>query len=575
VWRPDRRLSIAGCLLVTGSAVLAAAGPSPPVPGTVSSARDAPAGETGVEVAFGGDVLLGAEMNSYVAAHGAAAPLAGVPELKAADVAIVNLESVVAPGADVVDTGDPGDYYFLGRPEMLGVLEAAGIDLVSTGNNHARDYGSAALAVEDRLLTAMGLAHPGIGPDQAAACAPAYLVSGQLRIAVISVNTAEPAYEAGADVIGTCHVAPDDLEGWRHTVGPAFAEARSRADVVLAMPHFRASLKTVPHPADRAAARLLIDMGADAVLGDGAHALQGIEVYQDRPIIHNAGSLVFDFPDPGEAAVFLLDLGPAGVERVRTVPLVTEFTWTRPAEPEEASATLTAIDARSRDLGTSVSGGRLELAPPTRDPPTIEPEEVARLNPGLAPGPVTQPPAVCTAAAVPDDAAVAPVAVGPLTLVGARVDSDRIEGPRLIWLETFWRTDRSIERDLSIAPHATPERGTAWQGLHEPCDWAWPTSRWAPGVINRDRFPLRPTPEVQRLGGLPALLTMSGYGPLAISVEVRDRDRSLGESGVLRTVVLDPATRTRLIVLAGAAIAIVLVLVLVLIGWRRRRRQAA
>ena len=247
---------------------------------------------------------------------------------------------------------------------MLGVLEAAGVDLVSTANNHARDYGAAALAAEDHLLTAMGLAHPGIGPDQAAACAPAYLMSGRLRIAVISVNTAEPAYEAGAEGIGTCHVAPGDLEGWRQSVGPALAEARSRANVVLAMPHFRASLETVPHPADRAAARLLIDLGADAVLGDGAHALQGIEVYRDRPILHNAGSLVFNFPDPGEAAVFILDLSLAGVERVRTVPLVTEIAWTRRAEPDEASATLAAIDARSRDLGTSVSGGRLELAPP-------------------------------------------------------------------------------------------------------------------------------------------------------------------------------------------------------------------
>jgi len=176
-----------------------------------------------VELAFGGDVLLGAESNTYVAAHGAAAPLAAVPELHAADVAIVNLESVVAPGADVVETGDPGDHYFLARPEMLGVLVAAGIDLVSTGNNHARDYGAAALAAEDGLLTAMGLAHPGIGRDQAAACAPAYLVSEQLRIAVISVNTAEPAYEAGSEGIGTCHVAPDDLEGWRQSVGPAVA----------------------------------------------------------------------------------------------------------------------------------------------------------------------------------------------------------------------------------------------------------------------------------------------------------------------------------------------------------------
>jgi hypothetical protein len=542
-------------------------------PAPVAAAEPHP-GEPIVELAFGGDVLLGAEMNAYVAQNGPAAPLSAVPGLRSADVTLVNLESVVAPGADAVDTGNVADHYFLGRPEMLGVLEAAGIDLVTTGNNHARDYGAAALAEEHRLLTGMGIAHPGIGSDLATACAPAYLASGGLQIAVISVNTAEPAYAAGTGGIGTCFVAPDDRDGWRRTIGPVIAEARSRADIVLALPHFRASLRTVPHPVDRAVARLLIDLGADAVLGDGAHALQGIEAYRGRPILHDAGSLVFNFPDPSQAAFFLLELSSAGVETVRTVPLVTEVAWTRPAEPAEASAILAAIDARSRQLGTQVSSGRLELAPPPRDPPTEQPPEIAPLNPGPAPGPLAEVPPVCTARSVPDGAAVIPEAVGPLTLIGARVDRERIDGPQLIWVETYWRIDTPVAGDLSIVPRASPEQGVPWQGPHEPCDWAWPTSRWAPGTTYRDRYPLRPTSEVLRLGGLPALLSMTGYGPLAISVEVRDRDRALGESGVVETVVLDPATRTRFGVLAGAVLAGLLVLAL-LRWWRLRQPRQA
>jgi len=538
-------------------------------------AADEPlAGGSIVELAFGGDVLLGAEMNAYVAANGPAAPLSGVPGLSTADVTLVNLESVVASGADVVDTGTVGDHYFLGRPEMLGVLEAAGIDLVATGNNHARDFGAAALAEEHSLLTGMGIAHPGIGSDPATACAPAYLASRELRIAVISVNTTEPAYATGDGRIGTCFVAADDRDGWRTAIGPVIAEARSKANVVLVMPHFRASLRTVPHPVDRAIARLLIDLGADAVLGDGAHALQGIEVYRGRPILHNAGSLVFNFPDPGQAAFFSLELSPAGVVAVRTVPLVTEVAWTRPAKPAEASAILAAIDARSRQLGTSVDGGHVELAPAPRDPPTAQPPDVAPLNPGPAPDPLTDVPAACTAGSVPDGAAVAPERVGPLTLVGAQVDRGRIDGPELIWLETYWRIDSQVARDLSIEPRATPERGVPWQGPHEPCNWAWPTSRWVPGTIYRDRFPLRPTSEVLRLAGVPALLSMTGYGPLGISVDVRDRDRSLGESGVVGTVVLDPAPRTRLGVLVGAVVAGVIVLA-VIRRWQQRRQRLA
>jgi hypothetical protein len=69
---------------------------------------------------------------------------------------------------------------------MLGVLEAAGIDLVATGNNHARDVGAAALAEEHRLLTAMGIAHPASAPIRPRPALPPTVASRGLRIAVIS-----------------------------------------------------------------------------------------------------------------------------------------------------------------------------------------------------------------------------------------------------------------------------------------------------------------------------------------------------------------------------------------------------
>jgi hypothetical protein len=62
---------------------------------------------------------------------------------------------------------------------------------------------------------------------------------------------------------------------------------------------------------------------------------------------------------------------------------------------------------------------------------------------------------------------------------------------------------------------------------------------------------------------------MTGYGPLTISVEVQDQGHSLGESGGLRTVVLDPPVATKFGIAAGATTAGVLILAF--IGWRRRR----
>ena len=75
------------------------------------------------------------------------------------------------------------------------------------------------------------------------------------------------------------------------------------------------------------------------------------------------------------------------------------------------------------------------------------------------------------------------------------------------------------------------------------------------------------------MGGLPAIVSGTGYGPLAISVGVQDQDRSVGASGPLRTVVLDPSAAAWWlgIVSVGAAVVVLLIAV----GARSRRRRRA
>jgi len=66
----------------------------------------------------------------------------------------------------------------------------------------------------------------------------------------------------------------------------------------------------------------------------------------------------------------------------------------------------------------------------------------------------------------------------------------------MLWVESFWPADAPVTADLRIQFRAVPLRSTrmpAWgEGMdHEPCDWMWPTSRWEPGRIYRDRYGLR------------------------------------------------------------------------------------
>ncbi len=449
-------------------------------------------------VAFGGDVILGQRQNALTARDGPAQALAGVPELAAADLAVVNLEGVVAnAGAPVAKPGPP-PFYFRGRPELLAVLAAAGVDLVGTANNHSGDYGPAALLEQARLLDGMGLGHAGSGPSRAAACAPVLRHAGALTVALFAADATMPPFAATEQTPGTCYLPWNDPAAWRTSFAPRIAAARRSAHVVLVMVHSGPDFAPTPMPHDIAIAHALIEAGADAILGTSTHLLQGVEIYRGRPIVYDAGNLLWNSPKrPGESAVFSLVLEPGGVRQICVAPVEAGYGTSRTVSGERGRAILTALRDRSAVLGTTVAidgeRGVIDLPPP---PPRDSPPEAAPPDPprGPPPAPALAPPPGCVVSAVSDEARIAALAIGPLALLGVAVEPSRLTERTTLWLETYWTATAAVGDDLWIAAAGRPLRPDAqpWEGDHEPCDWLWPTSRWTPGTIYRDRYGLRP-----------------------------------------------------------------------------------
>ena len=446
-----------------------------------------------VTIAFGGDVNLGRRQNAISARDGPEQALEEVPTLREADVAIVNLESVVsAVGAAGVEKGESGPFYFRGRPEMLNVLVSAGVDAVATANNHSGDYGPDALLDQAGLLDVSGIAHAGSGVDRHAACEPALLATRELTVALVSVDATMAHFSASDDSPGTCYLPLDDPEAWREGIGSSLEQARRVAHVVLVAVHWGPNLATEPSPDKRAIGRLLVELGADAVLGSSAHVLQGIEIHDGRPIIHDAGNLLFDSQEGvADSALFVLEVARHGVVGLRIEPLVSDYGVTSSAQGETRDRILAVLRDRSGALGTALDGDLLALDPPPRDRPSDPlPPPARRLIPAE---PAAEPPPGCVIESIPSSLEGRPQELGPLTFLGARVDPVPVEAHRLGWVESFWRVDTPIPNDLWLSPRLEPtDGGDTWRGDHEPCDWGWPTSRMVPGVIYRDRAPLRP-----------------------------------------------------------------------------------
>jgi poly-gamma-glutamate capsule biosynthesis protein CapA/YwtB (metallophosphatase superfamily) len=467
-------------------------------------------------VAFGGDVILGERQNALTACNGPANALGRIPELPEADLAIVNLESVIASTGAQVAKETPFPFYFRGRPELLAVLVDAGIDVVCTANNHSGDFGTEALLEQVRLLDGMNFGHAGSGLNREVACAPVLRRAGDLVVAVFSVDSTMPSFAATAGEPGTCFLSPDDSSAWEQFFAPRIASARRSAHIVLVAVHCGPDFAARPSEQDVALCRAVIDAGADAVLGSSTHVLQGVEIYEGRPILYDAGNLLWHNPRrAAESAIFSLVLEPGGVRQLRITPVEAGHGESWSARGTRGRAILANLRDRSSELGTilTIEGDRgvIDLPPlPRRDPRP----DAALPNPplGSPPAPQTTAPAECLAPAVPDDARIEPVSVGPLTLVGISVEPTVVVERTLLWLTTFWTTEVPLRNDLWIAVRVEPfePNGLVWKEEHEPCNWAWPTSRWIPGTIYHDLCCLRPP-------GRPRQRSRPTIGPLVAS----------------------------------------------------------
>ncbi|MDA7414831.1 CapA family protein [Xenophilus arseniciresistens] len=474
-------------------------------------APDAP--RKGPVVLWGGDVNLGRRQHHIAERLGLARVLAPVRAIGRANLSIVNLECVVATGGERgVAKGEGGPYYFRARPAMLEVLAHAGVQMVSTANNHSGDYGPEAVREHLQWLQRAGIAQAGSGLTTQQALEPAFAAAGPLTVALFAIDSTQPRFAAGPDTPGCAHLPLQDLAAWTETLAPRIASARARADVVLVAVHWGDNQATQPSPAQVALGRVLIEAGADAVLGASAHRLQGLDTHQGRPILYDAGDLLFDARrhDGGRGGVFELEISANGVERVVLVPVQVG----RGQSVELAGAARSAAARRyaelCADMGTplvlrSDGTAALELAPPARAPHPQRARAAALpapppfdLNAIRAPLPM---PADAQVDEVPADARLAqPLRLGPLRLLGIRVEpAAPLTQRRSPWVRSYWDCDAPVPQDLRLDIRAMPlgsEPREPW-GLgmdHDPCDWLWPTHRWQPGRIVQDFCPLRPPP---------------------------------------------------------------------------------
>lgn len=321
--------------------------------------------EGAVQLALAGDVMLGRLMDSVLRERGAAYPWGdALVHLKAADLAVVNLECVISR------TGRPWSrwpkvFHFHAGPHAIDALRAAGIDAVALANNHVLDHEEPALVEMLTRLHAAGIAYAGAGRNLEEARRPAFLEARGMRIGIVAFTDNEPGWAAGPATPGTNWLEASPKEESLAVVRDSIAAARrGGADVVLFSNHWGPNMVERPSPAFREFAHAVIDAGADIYFGHSAHLFQGIELYRSRPILYDAGDFVDDYAvDPqlrnDRGILFLLRLGQRGARRIDLLPTIIDRFQVNLAEGDERQAIGDRMAKLCMEFGTVVqSDGR-------------------------------------------------------------------------------------------------------------------------------------------------------------------------------------------------------------------------
>src|SRR5580698_6246494 len=143
-----------------------------------------PAQPKRTRILFGGDVMLSRHVARLArAVHDPASPLRDLaPVLRSADIAFVNLEAPFSDRGRLMEHG----MIFKAEPEMIAALQTAGIAIVSTANNHARDCGRYGVEFTLSWLSQHGIATVGSAPTAEAAHAGTVLERNGLRFGFLA-----------------------------------------------------------------------------------------------------------------------------------------------------------------------------------------------------------------------------------------------------------------------------------------------------------------------------------------------------------------------------------------------------
>lgn len=221
------------------------------------------------------------------------------------------------------DRGTPTEgktYTFRADTRAAAYLHDMGVDVAVLANNHIYDFGEVGLLDTLDTLENAGIPKVGAGKNLEEASAPLYFIVNDMKIAVVAATQIERL--DNPDTKGATENSP----GVFRCLNPdrlceAVRKAKENSDFVIVYIHWGTENQSDPDWAQLDQAPKIAEAGADLIIGDHPHCLQGITYFGETPVIYSMGNFWFNSKtiDTGMVQV---TIGQEGLESFQFVPAI-------------------------------------------------------------------------------------------------------------------------------------------------------------------------------------------------------------------------------------------------------------
>lgn len=201
--------------------------------------------------------------------------------MKKRDLVLVNLETPLA-------RNPRAQGFFISEPQYAQAMKDSGITIVNLANNHMFDAGETGFLQTVENLENAGISYTGAGENLDKARSGKIIELNSFKFNFLGYTQFCNNRFAFVDNEHPC-ILPLNTK----LILEDIKMAKKKADFVFVSLHWGFENQPNVHPKQIEIAHLLIDEGADAIIGHHPHVPHGIEIYKKRPILYSLGNFIF------------------------------------------------------------------------------------------------------------------------------------------------------------------------------------------------------------------------------------------------------------------------------------------